>query len=181
MKHSGSRLLAVAPVAIALAIVTSCAAIGLGKKSYRLEVRPQGNVTSELQSLYVIVSPKQDVQENLLSPSTYKKLLDETAMRKYTALVQYSPVQVEGQTTWKLVYQGNPSKFFKHQVKGSALKFEVGKKLLKSAGMTEYCTVVLAFYGSAGFEQITIHNPALVDGANQVVEVGSSNLQLHDA
>jgi len=178
MKNRVRRMLAAALTVTAAAVATSCGALGLGGGSYELEIRPTGNVTAQLQSLYVIVAPKTELQEPLLSPSKYKDLLNETRMRNYVFWIQYQPV--EG-STWKVLSPGREHVYVEKKVDGGSLKIKVDNKLVKKAGMTEYAAVVLGFFGASGFDQVTIPTPDLGAKKKQVLEVGGGSLQLRDA
>jgi len=174
MKNRLGRLLTVAVAASALSFATSCS---LFVGSYDMKISPVGNVESQLQSLYVIVSQEEDVAEPLLSPSRYQELLEEDRIRKYTTFVQYQP---EG-GSWRQVYTGDSqSEYVTLKVKEELIKVKVSHNLIKKSGMTQFNVIVLAFFGSEGFEVAKVDHITLDDKADQVLQVSGGSLSLID-
>jgi hypothetical protein len=173
MKNRVGRLLTAAVLSSA-AFGSGCALFG---GSYSMEIRPAASAPFQPQSLYVIVSNKADVQEPLLSSSKYGDLLDEQLMRRYTSFVQFQPTDAG---SWKQVFQGNQSGFVEYEIDGETIEVTVSHELVEKSGMSEFCVVVLAFFGSGGFEQITVNHTSLDASASQVVEVGGGSLSLRD-
>lgn len=174
MKNRVGRVLAVALIAGAASLSSGC---GLLPKYYKMQIRPTGNVASQLQSLYVIVSPKEVVAEPLLSASKYGELLQEDRIRRYTSFVQYQP---EG-GTWKQVYAAqNPNEYITYKVDDENIKLKINHKLISKSGMSEFNVVVLAFFGSGGFEQVTADHLALDSNKDQTVQVSGGSLSLLD-
>ncbi len=178
MKNRVGRMLTCALAVSAASLGTSCGLIPWFGGGYSLEVQPAGNVASQLQSLYIIVSPKSEVQEPLLSSTKFGELLDEDRMRKYTSFVQFEPLEAG---SWKLVFQGNQSAFVEHEVDEEVIHLSIDHELIEKSSMSEYCVVVLAFFGSEGFEQVTVNHTSLDANAEQIVEVGGGSLSLRDA
>jgi hypothetical protein len=176
MKNRVAPML-IAALAVAVSFGSACASLNPFGGKYELEIAATGNVVSQLQSLYVIVSPKEHVQEALLSRSEYGKLLDEERMRRYTSFVQFEPLEA----SWKLVFQGQQSGFVEYEVDEDLIQIEIDHDLIEKAGMSEYCVVVLGFFGNDGFEQVTVGHVSLDDNAEQVVEVSGKSLSLRDA
>ncbi len=148
---------------------------GLLPKSTTVEVRPTGDLTAQLQSLYVIVAPKDAVADALATPSKYKDLLQEDRIRKYTSFVQYQP---DG-TSWRQVYAGqSKSEYVEHEIDEDLLEVNVNHKLLDRSKAIEYALVVLGFFGSGGYEQVTVDHGALDESEDQVVNVSGGSLTL---
>ena len=175
MKNCVAPMLIAALAAAALG--SGCSSLNPFGGKYELEIGSTGNVASQLQSLYVIVSPKEHVQEALNSRSDYGKLLDEDRMRKYSSFVQFEPLE----TGWKLVFQGQQSGFVEYELDGELILVEIDHDLIDKTGMSEYCMIVLGFFGNDGFEQVTVSHTSLADNADQVVEVSGKSLSLRDA
>jgi hypothetical protein len=173
MKNRASRSLAIA-LAVAVHGLSSCMFFG---GSYDLDVRSAENTASQLQSLYLIVSPKPVVQEQLASPAQYGELLEEDRVQKYMSFSQYEPLD-DG--SWKLVHQGRQSGFVVTEIDEKSIEVEVDHELIEKSSMSELCLVVLAFFGSEGFEQVTVEHAVLDAEASQIVEVGAGSLDLRD-
>lgn len=178
LSSSCARTLRGVLAAVVVVLASACASLNPFGGEYELDIGSTGNVASQLQSLYVIVSPKEHVQEQLQSSSKYGELLDEERMRKYTSFVQFEPLETG---SWKLVFQGQQNGFVSYEIDEDKIQVEVDHDLIKKAGFTEYCLVVLGFYGSEGFEQVTVNHTSLDAEAEQVVEVSGDKLTLRDA
>ncbi len=173
MKDRVGRSLAAALIAGATLLVPAC---GLLPRSYDVDIRPTGNVAAQLKSLYVIVSKAENVQEALSSESSYERLLDENLQSKYETFVMYRPL--EG-GSWSLEHAGNQNRFVSHEVDGENIEVSIDSDLIET-GKSEYELVVLAFYGSEGFQSAKVDHATLAANASQVVEVSGVGLTLRD-
>ena len=152
--------------------------------SYKMKISPSGtgSVASQVQSLYIIVGPKEELAEPLLTKSRYKDLLEEDRIGKYTSFVQYQPVEPKtaDEPRWKLLFAGTPSEYVEHEVDEDSIKVKIGHDLIKKSGGKEFSLVVLSQLGNGTFEQVTVHHASLNDKAKQVVTVSGGSLQLLD-
>jgi hypothetical protein len=173
MKNRVGRLLSIALGVAATALAPGC---GLLPTKYELEVESAENVAAQLQSLYVILAPSSEVQEPLASPAQYAKLLDETRINKYLTFVQYEPVE---NGTWRVVNEGRVNEFVTLEIDEKTIEIEIDLELTEKSSR-DYSLVVLGFFGSGGFEQVTVEH-AVIDGeGRQVVEVGAGSLLLRN-
>jgi len=146
--------------------------------SYTMEIRPTSNLESQLQSLYIIVSQREHVAEPLLSASRYRELLEEDRIRKYTNFVQYQPEA----GTWKQTYVGpSQNEYVTIKVDEELIKIKISHKLIEKSGMLQFNLVVLAFFGSDGFEQVTVDQITLDAKADQILQVSGGSLSLQDS
>ena len=174
MKNLLGRVLTLALAACVASLTPGCLFPG----GYKMEIRPTGNLESQLQSLYVIVSPREEVAEPLLTASRYRELLEEDRIRKYSTFVQYQPEA----GTWKQTFVGpNQSEYVTLKVDEELIKVKVSHKLIKKSGMLQFNVVVLAFFGSEGFEQVTVDHVTLDSKADQVLQVSAGSLSLQDS
>jgi hypothetical protein len=178
MNPSCARGLSGVLVAALACLGSACAALNPFGGEYELDIGSTGNVASQLQSLYVIVSPKEHVQEQLQSAAKYGELLDEDRIGKYTTFVQFEPLETG---SWKVVFQGQQNGFVSYEIDEERIEIEVDHDLIEKSTFSEYCLVVLAFYGSEGFEQVTVSHTSLDAEAEQVIEVSGDKLTLRDA
>jgi len=162
-------------IACVLPLTTGC---GLFVGKYKMEIRPTANLESQLQSLYVIVSQREQVAEPLLTASRYRELLEEDRIRKYTTFVQFQP---EG-GTWKQTYTGpNQNEYVTIKPDEELIKIKISHKLIDKSGALQFNVVVLAFFGSEGFEQVTVDHIALDSNADQVLLISAGSLSLQDS
>jgi hypothetical protein len=171
MKNRVRRLLTVA-LGVAIATLAPGCWTPWGG-TYDLDVLSAENTESQLQSLYLIVAPKAEVQEFL--SAQHGELLDDDRIQRYTSFAQYEPV---AGGTWKLVHQGRRSDFVTAEIDENTIEVEVDHELIEKSSMSELCLVVLAFFGNDGFQQVTVEHAMLDAEASQVVEVGPGTLDL---
>lgn len=176
MKHRLGRFLTVALAASVISLCTSCSLWPWGGK-YRMEIQPVTGVESQLQSLYIIVSQAPEVAEPLKTPANYHMLVEEDRILKYTHFVQY---ELEG-GTWNQVYTGrNQSEYVTIKVKDDVINVAVKHKLIKKSGNIEYKAIVLAFFGSDGFQVSQVDHLKLNTKSDQILQVSTGNLNLID-
>jgi len=174
MKNRVSRVLTAALGVSALALAPGC--FLLPGPKYKLDVESAENAAAELQSLYVLVATTSDVQEPLGSESKYEDLLDEERSKKYLSFVHYQPLP-DG--SWRLVKEIRQSGYVEQEIDERTIEVVVDLDLVEKT-RSEYCLVVLAFFGAGGFEQVTVDHAVLDAEGRQVAEVGAGTLVLRD-
>ncbi|MEZ5978979.1 MAG: hypothetical protein R3F34_12250 [Planctomycetota bacterium] len=166
------------PIVAALMLATCLLSTGCNlfkDTTYTMDVVPVGSVEEQLQSLYVIVAPRDEVAEPLSDRSRYSELVDEDRIRRYTSFVQYQP---DGAGSWRDNYTGNQSSYVKYAVKGDTIKIKVEHALIDKGSSTIFNLVALAFFGKEGFQVETISYSDLNASADYVLQVGSGTLSL---
>ncbi len=165
--RSTLALYVLAPLALLLG-TTSCELITGG--GFKVEIDRGISPRSELQQLYVIVGDDQDLRE----PSRKKEygvLLDQAALEDYESFCHFAP---DEDGSWKQVFSTGQSEFVEYKVSGSAIKVKVKKSFVTAEGK-QHRMLVIGFFGSNGFEQVSF-NQTTLEGDGRVVVIGNNGL-----
>ncbi len=170
-------LLAVLLALVAGGMLTNCKSIPFMGGGFELEIQPMAGQPSQLQELYIIVSPQRNVQDALRSEK-YGELLNEKKINNdYASFRQYRPTE---SGSWAEEFKANDSSMVTYKVKDSKIIVKVDKKIAGSQGI-EHSLIILGFFGSAGFPHATLTQPLLDSGEDQRVEIGAAQLSLTKA
>lgn len=154
-------------------LLPACKSVPFFGGGFKVEIEPMAQV-SQLQGLYVIVSPQSDVAEALQSED-FSLLLEEKKIENvYTSFRQFAPTETGG---WREEFKANESSLVTYKVKDSLIEVEVSKDIGGTQGI-QYNIVVLGFFGGAGFKHVTIRQPVIDEGVNQRVEIGAAMLSM---
>ena len=166
------RFLSGALIASATVLAASCSLWPSPK--YELEIGHPGDAAADLQTLYVIVSTN-DVVEEAISSNKYEDLVDEKLSKKYTSFVVYGP---QGDS-WKEEQCVRKSKFVTHEIDEDTIRVKVNHDLLDSSESKEFVLVVLALIGGELMLEKVDH-AVLDDAAEQVIDLHGGVLTLRN-
>jgi hypothetical protein len=185
MQYRARSAIALSSALLAGALAAGCCAIGLGDCTYDLEIHATEDVSAQLSSLYVIVSKKSEVSEQLEDDERYSELLtDERLWSKCIFVAQYKLQEqrpredAPPELVWILVDQPRLHKLVEHEIDGQSIEVSIDPDLVDSASGEEYCLLVVANYAQEGVALERVDQPALAGKIDQELEVGSASLTL---